>query len=308
MGFTSYTTWEQEHGGDTLGEALCDAWNARNAAEIERCAAIGHDCATSPQTVDWVPPTGLIERRDIYRERNGKYTDRGHTAFIGRGDKIRCGHVVRAADEIVGGPAAIARVWAKNSNVCRPFDEAHAAKVAAGHDGKGANPHDTKRTLSEPYEPGDEVHYQLKPENMGFVRHTPPNHGHGARCLCFFYAPNWDLSLVDPEIQGRRRMTAMVLSSGQRVIVHSASTGLVSPQDCEWCAGTGRIICDQDSLGGQREGRVSPSHKAGGYAEWQRRYANLVWGQIEGNRTFQVPLELAHIYATDGEPATTERE
>jgi hypothetical protein len=42
---------------------------------------------------------------------------------------------------------------------------------------------------------------------------------------------------------------------------------------CEWCAGTGSIICDDE-----RAGRVSPSHAAGGYAEWQRRVGAMRWG------------------------------
>lgn len=252
---------------------LLDHVNAHNARELARtdldARALG--------TLEWVPPTGLIERRDLYRERNGRYTDRGHTAFIGRGNRISCGdHILENA--VANDPAASAYNSRYGMNVCRPFDEAHMIEAAAPH-----TPHDLHDD-SEPDESALPLCYEVDGAGGKFAhfrdtgeampkRHTPPNHGHGARCLCFFYAPNWDLSLVDPEIQGRRRMTAMVLSSGQRVIVHSASTGLVSPQDCEWCAGTGRIICDDE-----RAGRVSPSHAAGGYAEWQRRVGAMRWG------------------------------
>lgn len=169
-------------------------------------------------------------------------------------------------------------------------------------------------------------------------RHTPPNHGHGAKCGCGvnrLLPENATIRMDNPKFESvadAYGQSFVRAATGPRcmVVIPRCAPFLLQPDangkfvtrdadgrvfaanwpddDCPHCAGTGRIICDQDSLGGQREGRVSPSHKAGGYAEWQRRYANLVWGQIEGNRTFQVPLELAHIYATDGEPATTERE
>lgn len=274
---------------------LLDHCNRRNAAELARtdldARALG--------TLEWVPPTGLMWGPGDWRSPHSLGMQLLHGT---RGHKISCGAVMDADEYDVRefGTATFSR---NNYNVVRPFDERHAANVAAGHDGKGANPHDTKRTLSEPHEPGDEVHYKLKPENMEFVRHTPPNHGHDAKCGCFFFAPNWDLSLVEPE-----SMTAMVLSSGRRVIVHSASTGLVSPQDCPDCSGTGRIICDDE-----RAGRVSPSHAAGGYAEWQRENWGRQWSELArqidpnyGRGTFQVPPELAGIYATDDEPTATE--
>ena len=236
---------------------LLDHVNRLNAAELAK----PRDARTN-MTPGWAPPSEVVFATKpvdgFVRANMARPFPRTHS--LGRGDKIRCGMPLLPGQHI-----HTRQLDSKHYNVCRPFNEAHA--------------HPESRSLVEHLDALIHQRGQGRADDAAsffgvpasFSKHvTQPNHGHGSKCGCFFFAPNWDLSLVEPEIQGRRRMTAMVLSSGMRVIVRSASTGLVSPQDCPWCAGTGRIICDQDSMGGRREARVSPSHAAGGYAEWQR--------------------------------------
>lgn len=97
--------------------AYCNRRNAEELAKPREARALG--------TLEWVPPnSSLLVSPELHWRLRSAFGFVG-TGSLGRGDKISCGHVVRAADEIVGGPAAIARVWAKNSNVCRPFSESH---------------------------------------------------------------------------------------------------------------------------------------------------------------------------------------
>lgn len=148
----------------------------------------------------------------------------------------------------------------KHYNVCRPFDEAWERPSPFYY--TGLRPLCCEAVGGHPrIVEGMELTYgqPLKTENFSITRHTPPNHGHGAVCGCVFALK-------------------------------------IRPVDCPECAGTGRVICDDD-----RAGRVSPSHAAGGYAEWQRP------SSVVGHVASQVPPELAGIYATDGDPATTER-
>lgn len=249
--FLLYTTWFDAH-GETTGEALCDSWNARNAAELARC---GGDpfCATALRTPTWAPSAkriltpARIGGRRHYDASRGIDKLRPVTRDLGRGDKISCGPVVAPRHgHVVLGKAAKSLGNVPAVNVCRPFDEAHmigSFRVVAN--GANLDPISEQFGKSKAFKAGD-----------GTIYHTPPNHGHGAACGCVIA-----MRETAPMI-GRIKLADRPID--KRLI-------FAAVRNCEWCAGTGRIICDDE-----RAGRVSPSHAAGGYAEWRRKNPDWV--------------------------------
>ena len=243
---------------------LLDHVNRLNAAELAK----PRDARTN-MTPGWAPPSEVVFATKpvdgFVRANMARPFPRTHS--LGRGDKIRCGMPLLPGQHI-----HTRQLDSKRYNVVRPFNEAWDAP---------------QLPIQLPLDFSTGSKYACVDR---------PNHGHGARCGCVFALKTSELGLVNSRL---KPPTATVVSTGQQVAVASTAGFFVNvrPVDCPECAGTGRVICDDD-----RAGRVSPSHKAGGYAEWQRR------NQFAGHGTFQVPPELAHIYATDGEPETTERE
>lgn len=290
-----HTTWEQVHPGDTRGEALCAHCNAHNARELARCAAIGPECAVPLRTCGWVPTTECIEVPWLENGRHVSGGERGNRwRNLGRGDKISCGAVMDADEYDVRefGAAALSR---NGYNVCRPFDEAWERPSPFYY--IGLRPLCCEAVGGHPrIVEGMELTYgqPLKSQNFSIVRHTPPNHGHGAPCenCRAVWISIYDLLPTDPDLR------CLVSNVGGDIEARERSASLWAERhnDCPDCEGTGRVICDDD-----RAGRVSPSHKAGGYVEWQRP------SSVVGHVASQVPPELAGIYATDGDPATTER-
>lgn len=205
--------------------------NRRNAAELARVVNLSAAELVRVESLEWAPPTEELDRRDLSLK-NGRYVYCGARAWIGRGDKIYCGRVFDAS----GSSNEYVSRGRRYYNVCRPFDEKWDEPRVPLFD---RHPLGEKRTRDDfPYAT------KFKAENSKPERQTPPNHGHGAACGC-----------------------------GQLVSTPRKSDGLTlftitrrHKPDCPHCAGTGRLICDDE-----RAGRVSPSHAAGGYAEWRRR-------------------------------------
>lgn len=343
---------------------LLDHCNAHNARELARCAAIGPECAVPLRTRGWAPPTECIEVPWLENGRHVSGGERGNRwRNLGRGHKISCGNAVRADMEFFA--SVIARVWAKISNVVRAFDEAHLTEgwrwewIPDPEAMKDA-PSDFGWVRSAVCNGGgnDPIH-RLTRGNKD--RATPPNHGHGAKCGCGvnrLLPENATIRMDNPKFESvadAYGQSFVRAATGPRcmVVIPRCAPFLLQPDangkfvtrdadgrvfaanwpddDCPHCAGTGRIICDDE-----RAGRVSPSHAAGGYAEWQRgtmefsvtdhdgtrplgRITNMrsvdgfVVGDIEledgsvvVERLMRSPFSSSEI--GDAEPATTERE
>lgn len=244
---------------DFKAARLMDAWNAHNAAELDRCDAIGPACALACNTPGWVPPSEVLTCQHWHDPQKPR------VRYLG-GNNIWCG---RIADAHVGDEAWSANLNAKRSksglNVCRLFDESHYEPHVYGYPHIGIN----QMPLMDA---GSFSGFTFKIENKGVTHVTPPNHGHDAKCGC-----------GTVEKRAKESYAHLIASSpGAAVITEAAfvkqvlrgPVGFLPPGvGCPWCAGTGHIICDDE-----RAGRVSPSHAAGGYAEWQRRNTLTIGG------------------------------
>jgi len=248
---------------------LLDHVNRLNAAELAKPRE-----ARTNMTPGWAPPSEVVFATKpvdgFVRANMARPFPRTHS--LGRGDKIRCGMPLLPGQHI-----HTRQLDSKHYNVCRPFDETWYSRQS------------DFSLLSG-----------LAQSLLGGIARSaiPPNHGHGARCGCVDQIELKDalvaLGAYHPNLIRRGNAVDPTHRDYSPELV--SALRLAADENCNWCHGTGRIICDDD-----RAGRVSPSHKAGGYVEWQRP------SSVVGHVASQVPPELAGIYATDGDPATTER-
>lgn len=230
--------------------SLLNHVNAANVHELARC---GDDpfCAAALNSRDWVPPS-----EEIYTANSERRLGAGDKIYCGTPrEGVRIGGTVRLLDdELIPTPVADPTVpftvetqeqadqfnnfrSKENYNVCRPFDEAHAARE--GH-----------RGYVEPFAKHGALHAYDGVKGDHVKWNIPPNHGHGAACGCV-------QAMRESAVRiGRVKLTERPID--KRLI-------FAAVRNCPWCCGTGRIICDDE-----RAGRVSPSHADGGYAEWQR--------------------------------------
>lgn len=231
---------------------LLDHCNRRNAAELAR-----GDLDARPLMSDgWTPPTGAIYVTGLLTRRSVVVRDHGQTVNIGRGDWIHCGPVFDAG----ANPVIVSRriSSAREYNVCRPFDEAHMMGCGNWVISRNLAP----RPKLAAYCIAERIGVPTREVADLVSRIAPPNHGHGAVCGCAVRVALENLS--NPERLGEIDGVKFVeVLAGQL------------PKFCQWCADekgrpTGRLICDDE-----RAGRVSPSHAAGGYAEWQRRQLRI---------------------------------
>lgn len=265
---------------------LLDHVNRLNAAELAK----PRDARTN-MTPGWAPPSEVVFATKpvdgFVRANMARPFPRTHS--LGRGDKIRCGMPLLPGQHI-----HTRQLDSKHYNVCRPFNEAHAhpeSRSLVEHLDALVNERVLGRT-------DDAASFFGMPASFS-THATQPNHGHGAVCGCVK-----EISLRGLKIPPAH---GMLMHDGEtyRILDISVDEGKAecAKIGCSECKGvepfsveTGRIICDDE-----RAGRVSPSHAVGGYVEWQRP------SSVVGHVASQVPPELAGIYATDGDPATTER-
>lgn len=96
---------------------LLDHINRRNAAELARCEAVGHECAAPLRTHGWTPPSDVVTCKQFDVDRN-----RHHVRYLGRGDRISCGKVIEST-QFVREPNVAGAISRAGLNVTRPFDE-----------------------------------------------------------------------------------------------------------------------------------------------------------------------------------------
>lgn len=180
---------------------LLDHCNARNAAELARCASDPF-CAMPCNTPGWVPPS---ERLIVNEHARGRIQfsstttrDKWHRN-LGYGAVVWCGGIFETPLTAPGSPnEQWTRLQAtkRNRNVCRPFDQIHMMRVAARHIGEEhqttthfyATAAERKKRISrKAFKFAIAVSEALGEEGIDSVeaeRVTPPNHGHGAACGC----------------------------------------------------------------------------------------------------------------------------
>ena len=251
---------------------LLDHCNRRNAAELAR----GDLDARPLMSEGWAAPTGEVVRGWHLERYPRPFPDGTMLAGgrrLGRGDRIHCGEQIlqdEVAATIARGDREALRGFYRYCNVCRPFDEKWDEPRVPLFD---RHPLGEKRTRDDfPYAT------KFKAENSKPERQTPPNHGHGAACGCVTVAKLYELQdIVFPSgAPGSLTGKTTAIFRGKRVAIlnpqikKTPATIECVPFDCPHCSGTGRLICDDE-----RAGRVSPSHAAGGYAEWQRRQLRI---------------------------------
>lgn len=180
---------------------LLDHCNARNAAELARCASDPF-CAMPCNTPGWVPPS---ERLIVNEHARGRIQfsstttrDKWHRN-LGYGAVVWCGGIFETPLTAPGSPnEQWTRLQAtkRNRNVCRPFDQIHMMRVAARHIGEEhqttthfyATAAERKKRISrKAFKFAIAVSEALGEEGIDSVeaaRAIPPNHGHGSACGC----------------------------------------------------------------------------------------------------------------------------
>lgn len=225
--------------------------------------------------------------------------------FLGDGGRVRCGEQI-LADEFAA--STNKRDDIRYCNVCRPFDEAQAYRDEIDREWYRIRwcvslTDEHGLPITKPGEidalntPRDMRPFKATiPKSLdAWIQFaTPPNHGHGAACGCGsfhrdmtreFAAGQLALDVERSRAAGsaimfspRNEIPGVIVAKKLWVEANGDVTAQFGAADCAWCAGTGRIVCDDE-----RAGRVSPSHAAGGYEEWLNRDA------FERGRTGRMP-------------------